>query len=94
MRVRALEDPHLQEFDRWTLDIGNGNMSNVKINENLTAVKINSENKAINDLVDIVFPNINTNIQNYKWLNGRAILAVTNQQVKAINDIAMQKLAT
>ena len=92
MRVRALEDPHLQEFDRWTLDIGNGNMSYVKISENLMGVKIVSETKAIHDLVDIVFLNINTNIQNYKWLNGRAILAVTNQQVKAINDIAMQKV--
>ena len=56
------------------------------------AVKIVSETKAIHDLLDIVFPNINTNKQNYKWLNERAILAVTNRQVKAINDIAMQKV--
>ena len=49
-------------------------MSYVKISENLMAV---SETKAIHDLLDIVFSNINTNKQNYKWLNGRAILAVT-----------------
>ena len=63
-------------------------MSYVKISENLMAVKIVSETKAIHDLLDIVFPNINTNKQNYKWLNGRAI----SRQVKAINDIAMQKV--
>ena len=36
-------------------------MSYVKISENLMAVKIVSETKAIHDLLDIVFPNINTN---------------------------------
>ena len=67
-------------------------MSYVKISENLMAVKIVSETKAIHDLLDIVFQNIYTNKQNYKCLNGRAILAFTNRQVKAINDIAMQKV--
>jgi hypothetical protein len=61
-------------FDRWTLDIANENMSYVKISENLMAVKIVLK-KFIHDLVDIVFPDINTNKQNYKWLNGRSILA-------------------
>ena len=92
MRVNANQNPNLHAFDRWTLDIGNGIQSQVKIPENMIAIKITSETLAMHRLIDMVFPNINANISNPEWLKGRAVLAVTNRQVNALNTIAMQKL--
>ncbi len=92
MRVNANQNPDLHAFDRWTLDIGNGIQSKVRIPENMRALKITSETEAMKRLIDMIFHDINDNITNSEWLKGRAILAVTNRQVNALNKIAMQKL--
>ena len=92
MRVRTTENFNLHQFDEWTLNIGNGNVSQVKIPNDMKAVKINQESIAMKKIVDLIFPDMNLNLNNQDWLNGRAILAVTNRQVKAINDVALQKI--
>ena len=92
MRVNANQNPDLHTFDNWTLDIGNGIQSKVRIPENMIALKISSETDAMHRLIGMVFPDINVNISNPEWLIGRAVLAVTNRQVNALNKIAMQKL--
>jgi hypothetical protein len=58
----------------------------------MKAKKINQEIIAMKKIVDLIFPDMNLNLNNQDWLNGRAILAVTNRQVKAINDVALQKI--
>ena len=89
MIIRRTENFHLQPIDEWTLDIGNGNVSQVKIPNDMKAIKINQEIIAMKIIVDLIFPDMNLNLNNQDWLNGRAILAVTNRQVKAINDVAL-----
>ena len=93
MRVHASGDQVLETFDRWTLSIGNGEMESFKVPEDMVATRIkpnsklnlSSEGKAMKDFCKKIFPNIEANIDDRNWLDGRAILASTNKEVKMIN---------
>ena len=90
----------LEEFDRWTLSIGDGEMESIKITEDMIATKIiknskdnpNSEQEAMSRFVNEIFPNIATNISNPEWLHGRCILATTNKEVDMINEMVQDRL--
>ena len=100
MRVRACGDPQLEEFDRWTLSIGNGDMTELLIPDDMIATKIvknsrenqNSEQQAMGEFVDEIFPDIATNIGDPQWLEGRCILAATNKEVDMINELVVGRL--
>ena len=91
MRVDARSDPLLEEFDQWTLSIGNGDMDQLTIPESMLSTRIVknskkepcSEGKAMIAFCKDVFPNIEENISNCDWLDGRAILATTNKVKKS-----------
>jgi hypothetical protein len=96
MRVRASGDPILEEFDKWTLRIGNGQELNGAVpipEEMITEIrpntKINSKNEenSMKLFCQEVFPNIETNINKPGWLEGRTILAPTNKEVDALNEV-------
>ena len=96
MRVRASGDPVLENFDRWTLSIGNGTIKNGAVDiplEMLTEIKPNTktesknEEKSMKSFCKEVFPDLNENIKTQGWLEGRTILAPTNKEVDAINQV-------
>ena len=98
MRVKASGDPNLEAFDKWTVSIGDGISNdtngltsipqhmfyNIKPN---TATNSKQEEDCMRELCTIIFPDLDINIQNPKWLDGRTILAPTNREVDALNDI-------
>ena len=96
MRVRASGDPILEKFDRWTLSIGNGEFSSAEVpipEEMITEIVPNTkdepkdEEKSMKTFCQIVFPDLETNIHKKSWLEGRTILAPTNKEVDALNQM-------
>ena len=100
MWVRASGDPVLEAFDSWTLSIGDGTAETVGENflleikpEMCIEIKSNTEfdqeaeNKSMKKFVSKVFPDIQRNIEDSNWLEGRVILAPTNKKVDRINDM-------
>ena len=96
MRVHASGDEQLEAFDRWSLSVGNGEVENLSIDAPLQiSTKIiknskdnpNSEGQAMRQFIDVVFPNLETNIRDPAWIEGRCILASTNKEVNIINEM-------
>ncbi|XP_055306852.1 uncharacterized protein LOC129571114, partial [Sitodiplosis mosellana] len=94
MRVQLQNDPSAARFAKQLLDIGNGTL------------KIDASTKCISfppnfcnmiaskeDLIQCVFPNINQNYKEHKWLSERAILAAKNINVNALNLDIQNKLS-
>ena len=100
MRVRASGDPDLEAFDKWTLSIGDGKVDKLDVPANMIATKITpyskenstSEGQAMENFCDKIFPNIENNIIDRSFCDGRAILAATNKEVEMLNDIITAKL--
>ena len=99
MRVRASGDPELEAFDKWTLSIGNGSSGEetVPIPEHMVTEIISNtptetwhEEESMKKFCRLIFPDLQTNISNPRWLEGRSILAPTNKEVSAINDLMQQ----
>ena len=88
MRVRASGDPTLEEFDQWTLSIGNGANLNGGVpipKQMITTIVPNTisepknEENSMRKFCQEIFPDINANIAAPGWLEGRTILAPTNK---------------
>ncbi|WP_416879511.1 AAA family ATPase [Litorimonas sp.] len=105
IRVSASGDPKLEAFDQWTLSLGDGTAeTNSEGRVTIPAdicfqIDVNTdkerwrEGKSMNDFCDEIFPDIDTNIGDESWLDGRAILAPTNVEVDSINDLMESKLS-
>ena len=96
MRVRASGDPLLEDFDKWTVGIGNGLSSSIQIPEEmLTNIEMNkpdepwNEKQAMKKFSKEIFPDIEENIRDPSWLEGKAVQAPTNKEVDAINELIM-----
>ena len=96
MRVRASGDPILEGFDKWTLSIGNGLELNGGVpipNEMITEIIPNTKTESKNEELSMkkfceeVFPDIKMKIDTPGWLEGRTILAPTNKEVDALNEV-------
>ena len=101
MRVKASGDMVLQEFDNWTLNIGNGVDVNGYVaiaDEMVTEIKPNTkdaprnEENSMKKFCRVVFPNIEANIKKQGWLEGRTILAPTNIEVDSLNEVFQEWL--
>ena len=100
MRVQLSSDPDTQGFDDFTLKLGNGEMEvmedtdMVQIPEEM-CFRINSntkqnpkaERESMEVLAGHVYPKLCTNFAKSGWMDGRAILAPTNQQVDQLNNL-------
>ena len=98
MRVRASGDPKLEDFDSWTLGLGNGTANDAKglvaIPENML-FEINSnsnvdqkiEERCMKEFCEKVFPNLPVNLTSDGWLDGRCLLAPTNKEVDTIYNL-------
>ena len=103
MRVRASGDPLLEHFASWTLSLGDGTINDhqgriivpkdhlFKINPNTKNNKEN-EHRSLEDFCEQIFPNLEENILDPTWLEGRAILAPTNKEVDEINDLMESRM--
>ena len=95
MRVSASGDQVLEDFDKWTLSIGDGNVSQISVPKEMVATKIipnsqgnnQSEGQSMEDFITNVFPNLEDHIHDKTWLEGRAILCPTNKEVQMINEM-------
>ena len=98
MRVRASGNPRLEEFDQWSVSIGDGEANNdnglvtipqgmfFEIKPNTEADKKAEEN-SMKEFCSTIFPDLQRNMTCAGWLNGRSMLAPTNKEVDSINDL-------
>ena len=98
MRVRASGDRRLEEFDTWTVSLGDGSATDDsgfvpipdqmfhKITPN-TSLNQKAEEQSMTEFCNTVFPNLAANITSHGWLEGRSMLAPTNKEVDTINDL-------
>ena len=90
----------LEQFDQWTLSIGNGDLKEIPLTDDMISTIItknskenpNSEHDAMSRFVDEIFPDISNNISDPHWLEGRCILAATNKEVDMINEMVQDRL--
>ena len=96
LRVKASGDPKLEEFDRWTVSVGNGNdldgrvqISRTMITQIIPNSKENPKNEenCMKKFCRIVFPNLESNLKKPNWLVGRTLLAPTNREVDSLNSV-------
>ena len=61
-------------------------------NKQNTVENNNCETNSMKELFDKVFPDLMNNIKDSAWLEGRAILTLTNKSVDAINDMVVESI--
>lgn len=77
-----------KSFADLLLDIGDGiDGENLRLPASFFTV-----NHHLDDFAKEVFPKINTNLRNYEYLKGRAIICPTNEQVKEVNTVVLKML--
>lgn len=94
MRVALLNDLSADVFSKQLLAIGNGRVP-VESSSALITFPPNFCNFILSkvELIEKVFPNINTNYENYNWLSERAILAAKNKDVDDLNFVIQNQIA-
>ena len=101
MRVQATGDTDLEAFDKWCLNLGNGNIpickseDIIKLPEDLCiriGEKTTDQSVTMSGFCEMIYPNIEINSGNSNWLEGRAILAPTNRMVDRINQEVIKKM--
>lgn len=82
MRVQLIQDQLASTFSKQLLDIGNGKVATgcIKLPTDFCMI-INTQE----DLIEKIFPNIQTNYLNHNWLAEREILASKNINVNELN---------
>ena len=98
MRVKASGNILLEEFDQWTVSVGDGTANNhmdmvdipeemfYKIDPN-TKTDTKVEERAMKHFCKQIYSDLHENVSNPSWLCGRAILAPTNKEVDTIYDL-------
>lgn len=92
MRVQSSVDATASQFAEKLLMIGNGvypmdKDGNIKIDQSIGTVANSKE-----QLIDYIFPEIETKYKEEAWLTERAILAPLNRNVDDINNICQSKI--
>lgn len=99
MRVAASGDPELEEFDTWTVSLGDGTApvvgvdNLVQLKEELcTEIDPDRQDADMRKFCEEIYPQLEKNYSDETYLEGRAILAPTNRKVDVINDFLTSKL--
>ncbi|GFX30615.1 ATP-dependent DNA helicase [Trichonephila clavipes] len=93
MRVQLQNDRSAEIFSHQLLDIGNR-----KVPADLTSGKISLTHNFCNlvaskgELVETVFPDIQTSFKYPNWLSEHAILAAKNKDVYQLNNIIQSRI--
>ena len=90
----------IEQFDQWTLSLGNGEVNKVKIPPVNVATRVSpnskenrdAEGQAMKEFIGKIFPELRINIQDRNWLEGRAILCATNAEVNMVNEMVSTML--
>jgi hypothetical protein len=82
MRIKISDSEEAKQFSDFLLSIGDGTIGDL-INMPASFMTENEKNQ---ELIDFVFPNLERNFGNYKWLSERAILCPTNAEADEINE--------
>lgn len=97
--TNGVPDADLEAYDQWTISIGDGTAPILE-EENLIqlpeelCMEIDPQNPVIDmdRFCEEIFPRLEQNYNDQKFLEGRAILAPTNKKVDEINDLLTKKL--
>ena len=100
MRVMASGDKKLQDFDNWTLKVGNGELDTLEVPSAMVVTKIQpntkdnseSEGAAMRHFCKQIYPDIETNIRIQGWMDDRCILAPTNSEVEMLNQVVSEMM--
>ena len=94
MRILTSKDQSMKDFDSWTLSIGNGMVDPIEGDDMIEIpekmfMKIDDASRVdcMKSLAQYVYPEMSKNFKKKGWMDGRAILAPTNKQVDAINNL-------
>jgi hypothetical protein len=102
-RVNDIIDPALEEFDSWTLSIGDGLDINIdgqisipeqhyfRISPNTNRDK-KAEERSMKAFCDLVYHNLATNINTPGYLDGKCVLAPTNKEVDTLNELLESRI--
>ncbi|XP_017227772.1 uncharacterized protein LOC108203376 [Daucus carota subsp. sativus] len=96
----AREKKEIADFSQWVLDVRNGRLPIVHpdntINDPDVVIPdkflIHSYGQLIKDIVDVIYPNISSNISNTEFLKQRSILTPTNAIVNDVNSYILDQL--
>lgn len=93
MRVQLQNDASAARFAKQLLDLGNGK---VPIDETTNCITLSSDfcklTQNVEELINLVFPNLERNYKNQKWLCERALLAPKNVDVESINSSILNRI--
>ena len=91
--VFIISFPKIQAY----LNLGNGKTDSLALPRNFIATEIQpngpknkmAEGQAMKEFCQKIFPDLNENIENSNFLDGRCILAATNKEVSMLNDVVI-----
>ena len=87
------ERKDIAEFSQWVLDVGNGLLPNIHPDDTVNdpdvvipdRFLVRSSGQPIKDIVDVIYPDIATNLTSTDYLKQRSILTPTNAIVNDVN---------
>jgi ATP-dependent DNA helicase PIF1 len=86
----SVENDQLVEFDKWILDIGDWKVGTMEDGDCIVEIPhdllVQSYSNPIGDIVEIIYPNLLSNILTPNFFQDKAILAPTLEVVENIND--------
>lgn len=94
MRIQLQNDESAIRFSKQLLELGNGKMPANSFTKLITFpsdfCKIA---QSVEELINLVFHNIEKNYKNMEWLRERALLAGKNVDVNSINNIILNRIS-
>ena len=84
MRVQLSSSPKCKEFSDFLLSVGDGSCTGGDMIDIPSDMHLDG---TLCDLIDFVFPSLQTNYRNRSWLSERAVLCPTNEQANEVNNL-------
>ncbi|KAH7679023.1 DNA helicase protein [Dioscorea alata] len=92
----------IREFSQWILQIGDGAIPSIEINDNGNEdehlieipkkLLVENSEDAIQSIIDYVYSELQKNYSNPEYLKQRAIITIYNETIDLINGIIMKKI--
>ena len=105
MRLQRIDEPNetvpnVEEFARWILEVGDGQVQGIAISDdgepNWIKIPeeflIRNESNGLHNLIASIYPDFDANYADWSYLRERGILAPTNDDVDEINTIMLSML--
>ena len=97
--THRLDRPIIERYAKWLIEVGNGeiphvaasNTNNIVGNDSISIPNFVRRVATVRMLINLVFPLLDQNWNDEKWMAGRAILCAKNNIVDDINDEIMKE---